>query len=319
MPAVAVTDHGGMMGTIEFYEEALKGGVKPILGTEIYVAPGSRAERKVAPTGEYAYHLILLAENETGYGNLLQLSSLAHTEGFYYKPRVDKELLRRYSEGLIATSACLQGEIPFAMGTEGEAKALEVLEEYKSIFTDGRFFLEIQDNGLPDQDEDEPAPHRAGAPDRDAAGRDERLPLPEPRGRQAPGDPPLPADGEDDLGSDPDAVRDSDQFYVKTAEEFERAFGHAAPDALANTLAIAERCNVKIELGVNKLPEIAAAPRGDRGREAAGDGDGGARAAARGAVGAGRGAAAGRSWRSTGAASRTSSPSSRRPGSPATS
>ena len=86
MPAVAVTDHGGMMGTIEFYEEALKGGVKPILGTEIYVAPGSRAERKVAPNGEYAYHLILLAENEAGYRNLMRLSSLAHTEGFYYKP-----------------------------------------------------------------------------------------------------------------------------------------------------------------------------------------------------------------------------------------
>jgi DNA polymerase-3 subunit alpha len=133
-----------MMGTIGFYEEALSGGVKPILGTEIYVAPGSRTERKVAPTGEYAYHLILLAENETGYRNLLRLSSLAHTEGFYYRPRVDKELLRRYSEGLIATSACLQGEVPFAIGTEGEAKALEVLEEYKSIFTDGRFYIEIQ-------------------------------------------------------------------------------------------------------------------------------------------------------------------------------
>src|SRR3989337_3279619 len=122
MPAVAVTDHGGMMGTIEFYEEALNGGVKPILGTEIYVAPGSRAERKVAPTGEYAYHLILLAENDVGYGNLLRLSSLAHTEGFYYRPRVDKELLRRYSEGLIATSSFLQGEIPFSLRTECQAQ-----------------------------------------------------------------------------------------------------------------------------------------------------------------------------------------------------
>jgi len=151
MPAVAVTDHGGMMGTIEFYEEALKGGVKPILGTEIYVARvARRAESR--PNGEYAYHLILLAENEAGYRNLMKLSSLAHTEGFYYKPRVDKELLRTYSTGLIATSACLQGEVPFAMGTEGEAKALEALEEYKSIFPDGRFYLEIQDNGLPDQE-----------------------------------------------------------------------------------------------------------------------------------------------------------------------
>jgi len=259
MPAVAVTDHGGMMGTIGFYEEALKGGVKPILGTEIYVAPGSRAERKVAPTGEYAYHLILLAENGTGYGNLLKLSSLAHTEGFYYRPRVDKELLRRYSEGLIATSACLKGEVPFAMGTEGEAKALEVLEEYKSIFSDGRFFLEIQDNGLPDQARMNPLlialARRTGTPL--VATNDCHYLNP----------------GDDKLQeillclqtgktiSDPTRMRfGSDQFYVKTAEEFGRAFGHAAPDALANTLAIAERCNVKIELGVNKLPEIALPP-----------------------------------------------------------
>ena len=156
MPAVAVTDHGGMMGTIDFYEEAKRGGVTPIIGTEIYVAPGSREERKVAPNGEYAYHLILLAENDAGYRNLLRLSSLGHTEGFYYKPRVDKELLRRHSEGLIATSACLQGEIPVALGTEGEARALEVLEELRSIYDDGRFFLEIQDNGLPEQEKMNP-------------------------------------------------------------------------------------------------------------------------------------------------------------------
>ena len=259
MPAVAVTDHGGMMGTIGFYEEALKGGVKPIIGTEIYVAPGSRAERKIAPTGEYAYHLILLAENETGYRNLLRLSSLAHTEGFYYKPRVDKELLRRYSEGLIATSACLQGEIPFAMGTEGEAKALEVLEEYRSIFTDGRFYLEIQDNGLPEQGKMNPLlialARRTGTPL--VATNDCHYLNP----------------GDDKLQeillclqtgktiSDPSRMRfGSDQFYVKTADEFERAFGHSAPDALANTLAIAERCNVTIELGVNRLPEIALPP-----------------------------------------------------------
>jgi len=259
MPAVAVTDHGGMMGTIEFYEEALKGGVKPILGTEIYVAPGSRAERKVAPTGEYAYHLILLAENGTGYGNLLKLSSLAHTEGFYYRPRVDKELLRKYSEGLIATSACLQGEVPFAMGTEGEAKALEVLEEYKSIFTDGRFYLEIQDNGLPDQAKMNPLlialARRTGTPL--VATNDchylhpggeklQEILLCLQTGKTI---------------SDPSRMRfGSDQFYVKTAEEFDRAFGRSAPDALANTLEIAERCNVKIELGVNKLPEIALPP-----------------------------------------------------------
>jgi len=255
MPAVAVTDHGGMMGTIEFYEEAQRGGVKPILGTEMYVAPGSRLERKVATTGEYAHHLILLAENEIGYGNLMKLSSLAHTEGFYYKPRVDKELLRRHSEGLIATSACLQGEIPSVMGTEGEAKALEVLEEYKSIFSDGRFYLEIQDNGLPDQAKMNPLlvalARRTGTPL--VATNDCHYLNP----------------GDDKLQeillclqtgktiSDQTRMRfGSDQFYVKTAEEFDRAFGHFAPDALSNTLAIAERCCVKIELGVNKIPEV---------------------------------------------------------------
>jgi len=259
MPAVAVTDHGGMMGTIEFYEEALKGGVTPIVGTEIYVAPGSREERRIAPTGEYAYHLILLAENETGYKNLLQLSSRAHTEGFYYKPRVDKELLRRYSEGLIATSACLQGEIPFSLGTEGEAKALEVLEEHKSIFRDGRFYLEIQDNGIPEQEKMNPRlialARRTGTPlvatnDCHYLNRgDDRLQeilLCLQTGKTI---------------SDPTRMRfGSDQFYVKSGDEFERAFGHVAPDAIENTLAIAERCRVKIELGVNKLPEFALPP-----------------------------------------------------------
>jgi len=255
MPAVAVTDHGGMMGTIEFYEEARKGGVKPIVGTEIYVAPGSREERKIAPTGEYAYHLVLLAENDAGYRNLLKLSSLAHTEGFYYRPRVDKELLRRHSEGLIATSACLQGEIPFTMGTEGEGKALEVLEEYRAIFPDGRFFLEIQDNGLPEQDRMNPRiitlARRTGTPlvatndchylNREDARFQEIL---------------LCLQTGKTMG-DPTRMRfGSDQFYVKPAEEFARAFGDAAPDALSNTLLIAERCNVEIELGKHRIPEF---------------------------------------------------------------
>jgi DNA polymerase-3 subunit alpha len=259
MPAVAVTDHGGMMGTIEFYEEALKGGVTPILGAEVYVAPGRREERRIAPTGEYAYHLILLAENETGYRNLIQLSSRAHTEGFYYKPRVDKELLRRYSEGLIATSACLQGEIPFTLATEGEAKALEVLEEYRSIYRDGRFYLEIQDNGIPDQMKLNPRLV--------SLARGTGTPL------VATNDCHYLNRGDDRLQEillclqtgktigDPTRMRfGSDQFYVKSREEFERAFGHVAPDALDNTLAIAERCRVKIELGVNKFPGFALPP-----------------------------------------------------------
>jgi DNA polymerase-3 subunit alpha len=259
MPAVAVTDHGGMMGTIDFYEEALNGGVTPILGTEIYVAPGSREERRTGHNGEYAYHLILLAENEIGYRNLIQLSSRAHTEGFYYKPRVDKDLLRRYSEGLIATSACLQGEIPLALGMEGETKAFEVLEEYRSIFSDGRFFLEIQDNGLPEQARMNPRlislARRTGTPLvatndchylQPGDARFQEILLCLQTGKTI---------------GDPTRMRfGSDQFYVKSYDEFERAFGSVAPDSLTNTLAIAERCRVKIELGKNKIPEFALPP-----------------------------------------------------------
>ncbi len=259
MPAVAVTDHGGMMGTIEFYEEANRGGVKPIIGTEIYVAPGSREERKVAPNGEYAYHLVLIAENAAGYRNLLRLSSLAQTEGFYYKPRVDKELLKRHSEGLIALSACLQGEIPLSLATEGEGKALEILEEYRSIFDDGRFFLEIQDNGLPEQDRMNPRiidlAKRTGTPlvatndchylnPEDARFHEILLCLQ--TGKTI---------------GDPTRMRfGTDQFYVKTAQEFERAFGACAPESLSNTLLIAERCDVKIELGRPRIPEFQLLP-----------------------------------------------------------
>ena len=259
MPAVAVTDHGGMMGTIEFYEEANRGGVKPIIGTEIYVAPGSREERKVAPNGEYAYHLVLLAENAAGYRNLLRLSSLAQTEGFYYKPRVDKELLKSHSEGLIALSACLQGEIPLALATEGDGKALEILEEYRSIFDDGRFFLEIQDNGLPEQERMNPRiielARRTGTPL--VATNDCHYLNPEDARFQ---EILLCLQTGKTIG-DPTRMRfGTDQFYVKTAQEFERAFGACAPDALSNTLLVAERCDVKIELGRPRIPEFQLLP-----------------------------------------------------------
>ena len=255
MPAVAVTDHGAMMGTVEFYEAANAAGVKPILGMEAYVAPGSRTDRRPASNGEHAYHLVLLAENDIGYKNLLTLSSLGYTEGFYYKPRVDKELLRKYSEGLIATSACLHGEIPLAIETEGEAKAIQLLEEYRSIFTNGRFFLEIQSNGMEQQNRmnqriialarhtDTPLVatndcHYLNPED----ARFQEILLCLQTGKTI---------------SDPTRMRfETDQFYVKTAKEFEQAFDSIAPDALSNTLLIAERCNAKIELGVPRIPEF---------------------------------------------------------------
>jgi DNA polymerase-3 subunit alpha len=253
MPAIAVTDHGGMMGTVDFYEKATQAGIRPIIGCEIYVAPGSRHERKAAQGDEKSYHLILLAESDEGYQNLIQLVSRAHVEGFYYKPRVDKEILREHAKGLIASSACLQGEIPRVLMQEGEEKAAGCLEIYKDIFREGSFFLEIQDNGLPEQNLANPKlielARKTGTPliatndchylERgDARVHDVLLCLQ--TGKTI---------------NTADRMRfGTDQFYVKSAAEFEKAFGHIAPDALKNTMAIAERCKVTLDLGHNKIP-----------------------------------------------------------------
>src|SRR5215213_392076 len=154
MDAIAITDHGCMFGVIEFYNECQKQGIKPLLGMEAYMAPGDRRERSV-PTGhagEAAYHLLLLAQNLDGYRNLVKLSSTAYREGFYYKPRIDKEVLREFSGGLIATSACLGGEICSAfMKRDGKA-ARHVAETYLEIFGPDRFFIEVQKQGIREQD-----------------------------------------------------------------------------------------------------------------------------------------------------------------------
>jgi len=255
MPAVALTDHGGMIGTVDFYEKATQEGIKPIIGAEVYVTPGSRHDRKAAPGEERPHHLILLAESDEGYHNLIRLVSRAHVEGYYYKPRVDKEILREHANGIIATSACLQGEIPVLLAQEERGRAAEALEEYKEIFPGGRFFLEIQDNGLAAQNRANPEiidlARRTKTPlvatndchyleRKDARVHDVLLCLQ--TGKV--------------IGA-PDRMRfETDQFYVKAPEEFDRAFGHVAPDALKNTLAIAERCFVNLDLGNNKIPEF---------------------------------------------------------------
>ncbi|MCD4747053.1 MAG: DNA polymerase III subunit alpha [Bacteroidales bacterium] len=149
MNALAITDHGNMYGVLKFYFEAKKQGIKPIIGCEIYVAKNSRFDKK-GKKDRSGYHLILLAKNMTGYRNLLKLSSLGYLEGFYYTPRIDKELLKKYSEGLIATSACLGGEIPTVIINNGEQKAQELIEEYKEIFGED-FYLEIMNHELPEQ------------------------------------------------------------------------------------------------------------------------------------------------------------------------
>src|SRR5689334_20465556 len=154
MDSIAITDHGCMFGVIEFFNEAKKEGVKPILGMEAYMAPGDRRDRTPSAQGgsDAAYHLLLLAQDLEGYKNLIKLSSIAYREGFYYKPRIDKEVLRQYSKGLIATSACLGGEVCSAfMKRDGKA-ARHVAETYAEIFGPDRFFIEVQKQGIKEQD-----------------------------------------------------------------------------------------------------------------------------------------------------------------------
>src|ERR1051326_3924412 len=157
MPAIAVTDHGNLFGAISFYNTMKSSGVKPIVGMEAYIARGSRHQKTAADApgvghdGEKGInHLILLAKDLTGYQNLVKLSSLAYTEGYYYKPRIDRELLAAHSEGLIALSACLKGEIPSALVKDQPEKAAKSLAEYQDIFGKENFFLELMDHGIPD-------------------------------------------------------------------------------------------------------------------------------------------------------------------------
>ncbi|MGQ9622954.1 MAG: DNA polymerase III subunit alpha [Candidatus Caldatribacteriaceae bacterium] len=254
MNAVAITDHGVMYGIVDFYKKAKEKGVKPIIGCEVYVAPGSRFEKVVVKGSEPAYHLVLLAENEEGYRNLMELASRAFLEGFYYKPRVDKELLREYSRGLIALSACLAGEIPRLILSGNQAEAERSLLEYREIFGPENFFLEVQENGIPEQKVVNEAlvsmARKFGLPlvatndchyldARDAYMHDVVLAI-------------QTATSLDD----PKRLRfPTQEFYFKTPEEMTRDFA-GLPEAVRNTLLIAERCNVELELGGVILPRF---------------------------------------------------------------
>lgn len=253
MPAIAVTDHGNMFGAMEFYESAMKHGIKPIIGCEVYLAPGSRHEKTgVRGISEAAYHLVLLVKNETGYKNLMKLVSFGYTEGFYYKPRVDKELLRTHGEGLIALSSCLKGEVPYLLSRGEKEKAYLIAEEFKSIFPDRRFFLEIQENGIKEQtiankamltlskELDIPlvATNDCHYLKREDARAHEVL-LCIQTGKTM---------------KDADRMAfSSDAFYVKSPEEMIKAFDYC-PEAIKNTIEIAERCNLKLEFGKYHLP-----------------------------------------------------------------
>ena len=254
MNAAAITDHGNMYGVIEFYLACQDAGIKPIIGCEVYVAPGSRFDREIGDHSDRYYHLILLAENETGYQNLSKIVSRSFTEGYYYKPRVDKELLREFHEGIICSSACLAGEVARDLVRGDKEGAEKAALEYQDIFGKGNFFLELQDHGYPDQQTaiagilelsrklDIPMIatndcHYTFADD--AQAHDVLLCIQ--TGKKV---------------SDENRMRyPGGQFYIKSEEEMRELFPYAQ-EALDNTQKIADRCNVTIEFGKTKLPHF---------------------------------------------------------------
>ena len=251
MDSVAITDHGVMYGAVRFYKEAKAQGVHPVIGCEVYLAPGMRQERAEVDGTRY-YHLILLAENETGYRNLVELISLANIEGYYYKPRIDKELLRQYHEGIIALSACVAGEIPQAILRGNNERAEALIAEYVEIFGQDNFFLEIQDHGLPEEKTVNRAlrelakkydiglvatndVHYVHADDSEF----HDILLCVQTGRTI---------------NDPDRMRFSGpDYYLKSEEEMAALFADY-PEALENTAKIATRCQVDFTFGELQLP-----------------------------------------------------------------
>lgn len=255
MTAAAITDHGVMYGVIDFYRAARVAGINPVLGCEVYVAPGSRFDKTAVGRDEDRYyHLVLLAENNTGYANLMKIVSRAFTEGYYYKPRVDYELLETYHEGIIALSACLAGEVQRnlarGMYEEGKKAALH----YEQIFGKGNFFLELQDHGIPEQRTVNQQLMRLSQEigiDL-VATNDVHYTYAE---DEKPHDILLCLQTGKKL-ADEDRMRyEGGQYYVKSKEEMAALFPYA-PEALENTQKIADRCHVEIEFGVTKLPKF---------------------------------------------------------------
>src|SRR4051812_2515731 len=252
MPALAVTEHGNMFSSVVFHDHARDRGIKPILGCEVYVAQGSRHE-KSGPQTETS-HLVLLAETDEGYKNLIKLVSAGYTEGFYYRPRIDKELLAQHSQGLIGLSSCLKGEVASALRVEQAKPALEAAGRLRDILGPQNFFLEMQYQGI----EEQKIVNAGILP----LARELNLPLVATndvhylrQGDSQPHDVLL-CIGTGKTVNDAQRLRyTGDQFFLKTADQMAGVFnGH--DDALRNTLLIAERCNVTIPKGQNHLPSF---------------------------------------------------------------
>ena len=253
MKSIAITDHGAMYGVVNFYKEAKKAGLKPIIGCEVYLAPVSRHDN-FEVNGVRYYHLILLAENEEGYRNLVKLVSLANIEGMYYKPRVDKELLRQYHTGIICLSACIAGEIPRAILQDNRDKADELVREYIDIFGKDNFFIEIQNHGMPEEKKADAGlvqlAHKYGL------GLVATNDLHYVRREDNEFHDVLLCIQTGTTMDDPSRMRfSSDNFYLKSAEEMQALFPDY-PEAITNTARIAARCNVDFTFGHHYLPNF---------------------------------------------------------------
>src|SRR6058998_2189377 len=253
-PALAITDHGVLYGAIDFYQAARNKGMKPIVGCEVYVAPGSRLEKKTTSGGsrDVYHHLVLLAKDETGYKNLIKLVTDAHLQGYYYKPRIDKEILATHSEGLIALSGCLASEIPELIQKDDLQRARDTVDWFKQTLSPGNFYLELQNHGIPEQ----------------AKVNRQLIPWAKEFGLKlvATNDVHYVESGhshahdclicigtQTNLSDTKRMQYVVEQFYVRSAEEMAALFGEV-PEAVKNTLEVAEKCNLEIEFGKLHYP-----------------------------------------------------------------
>ena len=255
MQALAITDHGSMYGVIQFHAAAKKAGIKPIIGVEAYVAPRGMTDKEGKQDADY-HHLILLAKDQTGYQNLLALTTAAHLDGYYYKPRIDKELLAKHSEGLIGTSACLGGEVLKKLAIGDEAGAAQAANGYREILGDGNFFIEVQEHGIDEQ-------RRLHAQLVELARR-QNIPLLATNDTHYTS--PTQYEAHDLLlcigtGSNldtPGRLRfENNEFYLKSPAEMRRLFNGELGDAMDNTLRVAEMCDVSLEHEGLRLPHFA--------------------------------------------------------------
>src|SRR5437016_4317434 len=251
--SLAITDHGVLCGGIDFYKTAQEKGIKPIIGCEVYVAPGSRFDKKTSSGGRDVYHhLVLLAKDEVGYGNLIKLATAAHLEGYYYKPRIDKELLATHKEGLIALSGCLASEIPESIMKDQLPKAREAIDWFKQTLGPENFYLELQNHGIPEQ----------------AKVNRHLIPWAKEFGlklvatndvhyvekKHSHAHDCLICIGTQTLLTDTKRMKYAqEQFYLRSAEEMKARFAET-PEAVQNTLEVAEKCNLEIEFGKLHYP-----------------------------------------------------------------